>query len=284
MEKFQEISMSICQHTMQLQRLTISYCSNAAPVSDNAERSQQSSSPAGDRVVVLLHGWGCSIQTMLPIYRYLAPNYPVYALDFPGCGGSDPPPVPWGVGEYVQLVLDWLDALQVERATFIGHSHGGRVSLMLAARHPERVKRLVLVDSAGIRAPRNFRYYRRVYFYKVAKRVIALPGIRCYQPALRKGLMRLLGAEDYGSVPPGVMQATFVKLVNEDLRPLLKSIKAPSLLIWGENDQDTPVSDGKIMEQEIPDAGLVVFKGAGHFSYLDSFPQFCAMISSFLSS
>jgi pimeloyl-ACP methyl ester carboxylesterase len=208
----------------------------------------------------------------------------VYALDFPGCGGSDQPPVPWGVTEYVQLVLDWLDTLQLSKVTFIGHSHGGRVSLALAARHPQRMKRLILVDSAGIRAPRNFRYYRRVYFYKAAKRVIALPGIRHYQVPLRKRLMKMLGSEDYGNVKPGVMQGTFIKLVNEDLRPLLKSIKASSLLIWGENDQYTPVSDGKIMEQEIPDAGLVVLQGAGHFSYLDCFPQFCAVISSFLSS
>ncbi len=258
--------------TIKLQQLKITYCANADALA------------AGAEPVVLLHGWGASVQTMQPIYDYLAPRYRVYALDFPGCGGSDQPPVAWGVADYVQFVLDWLDALQLSRVTFIGHSHGGRVSLALAARHPERVKRLILVDSAGIRAPRDFRYYRRVYFYKAARRVIALPGIRRWQTPLRKRLMQLLGSEDYGSVTPGVMQGTFIKLVNEDLRPILKSIKASTLLIWGENDQDTPVSDGKLMEQTIPDAGLVILKGAGHFSYLDCFPQFCAVISSFLSS
>lgn len=261
--------------SIELQSLKITYCTNADVPPAVAE---------GKTPVVLLHGWGCSVQTVQPIYDYLAPHYVVYALDFPGCGGSGQPPVPWGVTEYMHLLLDWLDALQISRATFLGHSHGGRVSLLLASRHPERVKRLILVDSAGIRAPRNVRYYRRVYFYKAAKRVIALPGIRRYQVPLRKRLMKMLGSEDYGNVKPGVMQGTFIKLVNEDLRPILKTIKAPSLLIWGENDQDTPVSDGKVMEQLIPDAGLVVLKGAGHFSYLDCFPQFCAIISSFLSS
>ena len=280
--------------SIELQHLKIAYCTNAGVPQAEADSANQpkdrpayaqaGQQPTVKEPVVLLHGWRCSVQTMLPVYQYLAPRYAVYALDFPGCGASDQPPIAWGVAEYVQLVLDWLDALQISRATFIGHSHGGRVSLALAAHHPERVKRLILVDSAGIRAPRDFRYYRRVYFYKVAKRMIALPGIRRYQPALRKRLMKLLGSEDYGNVAPGVMQGTFIKLVNEDLRPLLKSIRVPSLLIWGENDQDTPVSDGKIMEQEIPDAGLVVFRGAGHFSYLDCFPQFCAVISSFLSS
>lgn len=269
--------MDVCQKSIHIQQLKISYCTNRPDQEDTEEK-------IGQEPVILLHGWGASIQTMLPIYRYLAPSRTVYALDFPGCGESDQPPVPWSAAEYVHLVMGWLDALQISKATFIGHSHGGRVSMMLAAKYPERVKRLVLVDSAGIRAPRNFRYYRRVYFYKVAKRVIALPGLRRRQAELRKRLMKFLGSEDYGNVTPGVMQGTFIRLVNEDLRPLLKQIKASTLLIWGENDQDTPLSDGKLMEQEIPDAGLVVFKGAGHYSYLDCFPQFCAVISSFLHS
>lgn len=274
------MSMVVSPKTIKLQGLTIAYCSSvgepgAAVPPDEREKRE---------AVVLLHGWGGSIQSMWPIYQYLAPNYAVYALDFPGFGASDVPPVAWGVEDYLRLLLDWLDALRIPKATFLGHSFGGRVAIMLAARHPERVKRLILVDSAGIRPKRTARYYARTYFYKVAKRVIALPGIRRWQPQLRQRLLKLLGAEDYGNTTPGPMQGTFIRVVNEDLRPLLKQIKAPSLLIWGSEDQDTPVSDGKMMEQEISDAGLVVFEGAGHFSYLDRFPQFCAVISSFLKS
>jgi pimeloyl-ACP methyl ester carboxylesterase len=272
--------MSVSPKTMQLQGLQISYCS---PV-DEPTRDTAPQEHAEREAVVLLHGWGASIQSMWPIYQYLAPTHAVYALDFPGFGASEQSPVAWGVGDYLRLLLDWLEALQVSKATFLGHSFGGRVSIMLAATYPERVKRLILVDSAGIRPKRTARYYMRTYFYKTAKRVIALPGIRRWQPQLRKRLLKFLGAEDYGNATPGPMQGTFIRVVNEDLRPLLKQIKAPSLLIWGSDDQDTPVSDGKIMEQEIPDAGLVVFQGAGHFSYLDCFPQFCAVISSFLRS
>jgi pimeloyl-ACP methyl ester carboxylesterase len=63
---------------------------------------------------------------------------------------------------------------------------------------------------------------------------------------------------------------------------LLKLIKAPTLLIWGENDEDTPLYMGKIMENEIPDSGLVVLKGAGHYSYVDNYSQFRAVINVFL--
>jgi pimeloyl-ACP methyl ester carboxylesterase len=272
--------MAVPQRTLQLQGLSISYCSTG---DEAAARAAADEREKGE-VVVLLHGWGASIQSIWPVYQYLAPNYAVYALDFPGFGASDLPPVAWGVGEYMRLLVEWLDALHIPKATFLGHSFGGRVAIMLAARHPERVKRLILVDSAGIRPRRTARYYARTYFYKVARRVIALPGIRRWQPQLRRRLLKFLGAEEYGNTTPGPMQGTFIRVVNEDLRPLLKQIKAPSLLIWGSEDQDTPVSDGKIMEQEIPDAGLVVFQGAGHFSYLDCFAQFCAVISSFLQS
>ena len=77
------------------------------------------------------------------------------------------------------------------------------------------------------------------------------------------------------------MKKVFVRVVNQDLRPYLKGIKAPTLLIWGCEDRDTPLSFAHIMEAEIPDAGLVVFEGAGHFSYLDEFQRFCPIVSVF---
>jgi pimeloyl-ACP methyl ester carboxylesterase len=80
------------------------------------------------------------------------------------------------------------------------------------------------------------------------------------------------------------MRNTFIKIINEDLQPLLKSIIAPTLLIWGENDKETPVYMGKIMEKEIKDSGLVILKNAGHYSYLDQFQQFCIIVNNFLQT
>ena len=71
--------------------------------------------------------------------------------------------------------------------------------------------------------------------------------------------------------------------MNQNLRPLLPKIQASTLLIWGENDTDTPISFGEIMKEEIPDAGLVILKDAGHFSYLDQLPQFCEIVGNFLA-
>lgn len=78
------------------------------------------------------------------------------------------------------------------------------------------------------------------------------------------------------------MRKTFVKVISQDLRSCLKNIKASTLLVFGENDQDTPLWQGQIMEKEIPDAGLVVFEGDDHFAYLRQWPRFTQVVKAFL--
>ncbi|MDE7369928.1 MAG: alpha/beta hydrolase, partial [Muribaculaceae bacterium] len=88
---------------------------------------------------------------------------------------------------------------------------------------------------------------------------------------------------DYRNSSPK-MRAIMSKVVNEDLCHLMPEISAPTLLIWGENDTATPLSDAKKMERLIPDAGLVSFPGCGHYSFLDNPGQFAAVLNSFLKS
>lgn len=81
---------------------------------------------------------------------------------------------------------------------------------------------------------------------------------------------------------PPLMRQCLVRVVNEDLTHLLPNIKVPTLLVWGENDTDTPLKDGQLMEQLIPDAGLVTLKNAGHFSFLEQQFTFNRVIASFM--
>jgi pimeloyl-ACP methyl ester carboxylesterase len=78
------------------------------------------------------------------------------------------------------------------------------------------------------------------------------------------------------------MRGTLVRIVNEDLQPLLPTLNLPVLLIWGEKDTDAPLEDGRLMERLIPDAGLVVFEGAGHYAYLEQPGRFCRIVEVFL--
>jgi pimeloyl-ACP methyl ester carboxylesterase len=144
------------------------------------------------------------------------------------------------------------------------------VAIMLAAGHPERVGRIVLCDSAGLRPRRRPSYWLRVGVAK-AGRVIGLfgaPGRR-----LQQRLRGRVASTDYLQSTEA-MRGTFRKVIAENLADLLPEIAAPTLVIWGERDEDTPLWMGEEMERLIPDAGLVVLAGAGHYAYADAAARF----------
>ena len=228
-------------------------------------------------VVLLLHGWGGEAASFQPVFDWLTQSHKVYALDLPGFGQSQMPPTAWNTSDYAQFVIAFLEKSGIPKAHFIGHSFGGRIAIIVSAEYPEKVDKLILVDSAGIKPRRSARYYLRVGLAKIGKLLR-----RCgkYGIFVADAMSARAGSKDYQNA--GDMRATLVKVVNQDLRAFLPRIIAPTLLIWGEDDNDTPVAFGQIMEKEIPDAGLVVLKEAGHFSYLDQFPQFCRIVASFL--
>lgn len=229
--------------------------------------------------VVLLHGWGGRADSFLPVFNYLSKKYEVYAIDFPGFGESDCPPVPFDVTDYMNTLAKLLDELGIDKASFVGHSFGGRVTILLSALHPDRVDKVVLTDSAGIIPKRTFKYYFKVYKFKLLKKLYLLFSSGTSKEKMDK-FYEKYGSKDYRE--SGFLRQTFVKVVNQNLRPYLKDIKAPALLIWGDQDKDTPIEFGKIMEKEIPDAGLVVFEGCGHFAYLDKINDFNVIVDNFL--
>jgi pimeloyl-ACP methyl ester carboxylesterase len=232
--------------------------------------------------VVLLHGWGGEIASFGPITSILAERFDMVALDLPGFGKTPLPDRPWGTDDYADLVVECLRQLGLGPVSLIGHSFGGKTSIAVAARHPELVRRLVLVDSAGIRPRRGLSYYLRVYAHKSARRISTIPPLSALGKPLLSRLSESLGSADFRAAANPVLRGTLVRVVNEDLRDRLPLIKAPSLLIWGSEDQDTPIGDGRLMEQLIPDAGMVVVPGAGHFSYLHDVDHFCRVVTHFV--
>lgn len=233
--------------------------------------------------VVLLHGWGASSVTMASIAACLNGDHRVYTLDFPGFGQSAPPPTPWSVGDYTEALRELLASWGVQRAAFIGHSFGGRVAIKLAVLSPQVVDRLVLVDAAGVPPRRSARDHATAAVARVGKAVFSLPGLAAYRATLQERVAQRLGSSDYAAAGPQLRE-TFVRVINEDLTPLLGRIQASTLLVWGDADQDTPLSAGQLMEREIPDAGLVVLSPAGHYSFVDKPAEFCAAVRYFLST
>lgn len=246
-------------------------------------RVQQKGSGAD---VLILHGWGGRIESFAPVIDNLAQGYRVTALDFPGHGESDPPPTPWSVTEYADLTLRLLSQLDIPPSHVIAHSFGGRVTILLAAQHPELFNKIVLVDSAGVLPKRGIKYYRKVYTYKLGKKLAKWKWSAACLKAMGYDIKKKItsaGSADYRALSPA-MRGTFVQVVNQNLRPYLKNIRNSVLLVWGSQDTDTPLYMAQIMEKEIPDAGLVVIEGAGHFSYLDGFGQFMSVVKYFLET
>lgn len=233
--------------------------------------------------VVLMHGWGCTNATLASIEKTVqAVGRPVINVDFPGFGESSEPSTVWGVEEYTAAVEELLRRLGVgEDAVLLGHSFGGRVGILYASRNP--VGKLILVDAAGVKPRRSLNYYLKVYSFKAKKHLLRLLlGKKGAEEVLNK-MRAKAGSSDYAGASPRMRQI-LSKVVNEDLRSVMPRIKAPTLLIWGEADTATPLSDAKIMESLIPDAGLVSFPEAGHYSFLDRPVQFGAVLTSFLNN
>jgi pimeloyl-ACP methyl ester carboxylesterase len=242
-------------------------------------RRRAAEAAPGDLPIVVLHGWGAHIESVAPILAALEGASDLIALDLPGFGESDPPEQAWDVDSYARFMIHFLDELGVERAHLVGHSHGGRVSIALAADEPKRVGRLLLVDSAGLRPKRGWRYRRRVAVAKLgrlAARIGGAPGRR-----LQERMRARVASRDYLEASEA-MRGTFRAVIAADLSDRLPRIGAPTLLVWGDQDDDTPLWMGHRMEELIPDAGLVVLEGAGHYSYADAPGQFRAVARRFL--
>lgn len=238
----------------------------------NLNGLQISQATAGDTdavPVLMLHGWGANIDLVWPLaQRLVTLGYRVLVPDMPGFGVSDPPPAAWTVQAYAQWVLAYADHHGLERFHLFGHSFGGRLGLILGADHSERIQAIVLADAAGIRTQAPMMARARLAVYKGMRDGLTRVGLGALSDRLRGWYNGRYGSVDFQSAS-GVMRETFVKVVNADLREYAARVGCPTLLVWGEEDADTPLWQGQMLEQLIPDAGLVVLPGAGHYSYLE---------------
>ena len=231
------------------------------------------------KTIVLFHGWGANKEAFTPIIKKLSGYMRVVALDFPWFGKSDEPKEIWDVEHYADFMKKFLEIADCKNSIWLGHSFGGRVIIKLFSKMDVKPEKIVLVDSAGIKPKRGMDYYLKVYSYKLGKKILKLPVIN--KTGLYEALIKNAGSSDYKVLSEN-MRATMSRVVNEDLRSHLSDISVPVLLIWGDKDTATPIGDAQIMNKLIPDSGIVVLEGAGHFSYLDCPGKFFAALEYFV--
>lgn len=237
----------------------------------------------GKNTVILLHGWGGSTESWLPVERDLSPSKRVINIDFPGFGKSSEPSSPWSVTEYRDITLKLLDELNVAGTELIAHSFGGRVALMLNEARPQLITRQVLTGCAGLidaeaaNSGSVLHGLSKLYDNGMSRRLLGDKSV----DKLKNTLRSHFGSADYKAASP-MMREVFQRVVKQDLSGCLSRIKAPTLLIWGRNDTATPLWMGQKMEQGIADAALIVFENCGHFAYLEQYARFIAIVKQFL--
>jgi len=252
------------------------------------------SGPRDAPALILIHGFGASLQTWDAWVAGLDRKHRVILFDLPGSGLSLPDPAAdYTDARSIRLLLALMDRLGLQRASIVGHSMGGRIAWTFAATHPERVDRLVLVSPDGFASP-GFEYGK-------APEVPYLLGLMRYvlpKPLLRMNLQTayadprfvneaLLDRYDDLIRAPGARRALLDRLrqtVLIDPRPLLAAIRAPTLLLWGERDAMIPFENSAEYQRAVPDARLVSFPAVGHLPQEEAAADSLAAVDAFLSN
>ncbi len=238
------------------------------------------------KALVILHGWGSSRRVMMPIANQLAHIRSCYVLDLPGFGESNDPNEAWSIDDYADGVQAFVSMLPDDHIDVLVHSFGGRILLKLLTREKGKqiIQKVLITGGAGMKPRRSWKYYFRKYLAKTLK----APFIILPNPLREKALSWLrgtdlwksLGSSDYSKLS-GVMRETFVKSVTEYLEDCLPKIPHETLLLWGRNDDATPVYQAERIEQGIKNAALVIIEDAGHYAFLDKPKQFAAIAEAF---
>ncbi len=223
--------------------------------------------------ILALHGWAVSTEKWESISKELSkkgiklnlPNIPVL---------TEKADKAWDLNNYVS----WLKKqIGTKKVVLLGHSNGGRIALAFAQKYPENLKKIILIDSAGIyhnELPLKIKRFIFKGLASVGKKITT-------SESLRKYLYKLTGESDYKKANH-IQRQTMVNLISEDLQPMLGNIKTPTLIIWGENDKATPLSDGKLMQKLIKGAKLKVINGAKHSPHFTHPKEVAEIINEYL--
>lgn len=231
-------------------------------------------------LLLCLHGWGGSADSFAELRAALAgADIDMLTPSLPGFGGQADPPQAWTTDDFADWVETWLETQRPSHGPYaiVGHSHGGRIAMKLALRHPSQVTQLYLCAAAGIRHARHLKRLLGLTLAKAGKTLLSVPGVRALQPVGKKLLYKLVRVHDYERASP-VMRDTLVLVTKEDFRPLLASIAVPTHLFWGDDDGMTPVSDGLLMRDSIAGSTLRRFPGVRHAVHRDRAEEIAVVI------
>lgn len=234
--------------------------------------------------ILILHGWGGSSDSWIETQKILAEKeYQVIVPDFPGFGKSITPSKPWGVKEYTDFILKFTEKLGFNNFFLLGHSFGGRIAVKFASQYPEKVKALILCDSAGIKPKPGPKTLVIFWLARIGNAIFAPKHLARFKDSARNLFYIFLRNRDYVKAN-GTMKETIKKVIDEDLSSDLSKIKTKTLMVWGGADRIVPVKYARIFKEKINNSELEIIPKIGHSPHLEVPDRLSQIIINFLNN
>lgn len=228
-------------------------------------------------LVLMLHGWGNDLHSFDRLSERLKSKYRVVRLDLPGFGGTQRP-ARWILDDYIDFVISFLQKMNLEPEVLLGHSFGGRIIIKGVGQNKLRPRKIVMISPAGVSL---FKSRRKLlgFLSKIGSLVLFVPPFLFWRQKIKKLFYKLIRS-DYDESSP--MKEIFGAVVGEDLTPFARAVSLPTLLVWGEFDQITPLSDGKLLHSLMTNSKLETIKEVGHFAHIEKSEEVVKLIEQFL--
>lgn len=226
--------------------------------------------------LLLIHGLGGSVESWKEVLRPLSESFHLVAVDLPGHGLSDKPRASYEIDYFASFICSFMKGMELGSTILAGHSMGAMIAIKAYAICPERIKRLILIDAAGVSetAAKIIREYmgdgwtlerlKKLYSERIIGRLGKLDEKRLRKMLVERSKQPALHA--------------YLKSLNAISKPLseedFRRISAPTLIIWGSDDKLTPLTDGIKLSRLIPFSKLVVIEGAGHSPHSEAPEKF----------
>ncbi len=224
--------------------------------------------------ILILHGWKRNLKDWKSIATDLSKKNKVVLVDLPGFGASSLPKKKiFDTYDYAGLIGNFIDKLNLKNTILIGHSFGGKISIVITSQN-NLIKKSILVDPSGI-TNKTLITSLKIGLFKILK-----PLIKILPKPIRNNLINLFTSEDYKNA--GDLKESFKKIVVQDVSSDAKKITVPTMIIWGENDKEVPISSAKKLKSLIKNSSIRIVWKAGHHPHLEKPEKFLEIVEEFI--
>lgn len=220
------------------------------------------------KTILILHGWGGSSDSWKKVIQILSNNFKVICPDLPGFGKSDFPTKPFTLDDYVNWLSLFSQKLNLSKFFLLGHSFGGRIAIKFSILNPQKIEKLILVNSAGIESYKTFPTRIAFFFAKVGNFLFSKKCFVQFKNFFSQIFYFLFRIQDYAKAK-GVMRETMKNIVSEDLLSQLSKISCDTLIVWGKKDKILPLKYAFLFKEKIPNSQLIFLQNTGHSPHLE---------------